>query len=129
MSKAAEGSLIRDFKLAVRRARPDSRYDDSGYGGYGDSYDGGFGGPSFGDDEGGDGRRRYSQIAERSRCRFCREKLTRVDYKDVLTLQKLCTNQGRIFSRKRSGNCATHQRLVKQAIKQARFIGLLTYTS
>lgn len=118
----------------VCKARPDSRHDDSGYGGYGGGYggggyDGGYGGPSFGEEDGGDGRKRYGQIAERSRCRFCREKSTRVDYKDVLTLQKLCTNQGRIFSRKRSGNCASHQRLVKKAIKQARFIGLLTYTS
>jgi small subunit ribosomal protein S18 len=72
--------------------------------------------------------RRYSQISERNRCRFCREKVTRVDYKDVLTLQKLCTSQGRIFSRKRSGNCAAHQRMVKRAIKQARYIGLLSYT-
>jgi len=78
---------------------------------------------------GGERTRRYSQISERSRCRFCREKVTRVDYKDVLTLQKLCTSQGRIFSRKRSGNCAAHQRMVKQAIKQARYIALLNYTA
>jgi small subunit ribosomal protein S18 len=100
--------------------------DDGGYGGYSvDGYDG----PSFGDDDGGDGRRRYSHIADRSRCRFCRDKLTRVDYKDVLTLQKLCTSQGRIFSRKRSGNCAAHQRMVKKAIKQARFVALIAYTA
>jgi small subunit ribosomal protein S18 len=73
--------------------------------------------------------RRYSQISERNRCRFCRDKVTRVDYKDVLTLQKLCTSQGRIFSRKRSGNCAAHQRQVKRAIKQARHIGLMIYTT
>lgn len=123
-----------DSKLTAgkttRQARPAGRYDDSGYGGYGsDGYEGGYGGPSFGEEDGGDGRKRYSQAAERSRCRFCREKATRVDYKDVLTLEKLCTSQGRIFSRKRSGNCASHQRLVKKAIKQARFIGLLVYTS
>jgi small subunit ribosomal protein S18 len=55
--------------------------------------------------------------------------VTRVDYKDVLTLQKLCTSQGRLFSRKRSGNCAAHQRMVKKAVKQARYIGLLNYTA
>ena len=81
------------------------------------------------DGMGGERMRRYTQISERNRCRFCREKITRVDYKDVLTLQKLSTNQGRIFSRKRSGNCAAHQRMVKKAIKQARFIGLLNYTA
>lgn len=77
---------------------------------------------------GGERNRRYTQMSERNRCRFCREKVTRVDYKDVLTLQKLCTSQGRIFPRKRSGNCAAHQRMVKKAIKQARYIGLLSYT-
>ena len=107
------------------RSRPPMRHDDAGegsYGGYGGYSMDGYDGPSFGEDD-GDGRRRYSQIAERNRCRFCREKLTRVDYKDVLTLQKLCTSQGRIFSRKRSGNCSSHQRMVKQAIKQALFNG------
>lgn len=73
--------------------------------------------------------RRYTGISERNRCRFCREKVTRVDYKDVLTLQKLCSAQGRILSRKKSGNCAEHQRQVKRAIKQARYIGLLSYTA
>ncbi|HZN59975.1 MAG TPA: 30S ribosomal protein S18 [Planctomycetota bacterium] len=116
-------------ELTVRRARPGSRDDEGGFGGYSYSDDSGFGGSGFGDDEGGEGRKRYSQIAERNRCRFCREKLIRVDYKDILTLQKLCTNQGRLFSRKRSGNCASHQRMLKKAIKQARFIGLLPYTA
>jgi small subunit ribosomal protein S18 len=83
-----------------------------------------------GDREGGreERARRYTQISDRNRCRFCRDKATRIDYKDVLTLQKLCTNQGRLFSRKRSGNCAAHQRMVKTAIKQARYVGLLSYT-
>ncbi|MBI4600344.1 MAG: 30S ribosomal protein S18 [Planctomycetes bacterium] len=94
-------------------------------GGAGGYDDGGY----YGDYEGIEGRRRYAQIADRHRCRFCREKLTRVDYKDLLILQKLCTSQGRIFSRKRSGNCAAHQRMTKKAIKQARFIGLLPFTS
>jgi small subunit ribosomal protein S18 len=71
--------------------------------------------------------RRYSQISEKNRCRFCRDKLERIDYKDIMTSQKLCTTQGRSFSRKRSGNCAAHQRMVKKAIKRARYMGLLSY--
>ena len=50
-----------------------------------------------------------------------------MDYKDVRTLQRLTTPQGKIFSRKRSGTCATHQRQIKRAIKRARFIALLPY--
>src|SRR5215510_11267881 len=67
----------------------------------------------------------------KNRCRFCtKEGCPRpafVDYKDVQTLKKLCTNQGKLFSRKRSGNCAAFQRAVKDAIKRARFMALMPY--
>src|SRR5260370_12648090 len=67
----------------------------------------------------------------KNRCRFCtREGCPRpafVDYKDVQTLKKMCTNQGKIFSRKRSGNCAAFQRAVKDAINRARFMALIPY--
>lgn len=72
--------------------------------------------------------RRYSSLGDRSRCRFCREKMRHIDYKDVDVLKALCRGQGRILSRQRSGNCAYHQRQVKTAIKRARYIGLLGYT-
>jgi small subunit ribosomal protein S18 len=71
-------------------------------------------------------KKRYRKFSEKGRCRFCRGDLV-VDYKDVPTLQKLCTTQGKLFSRKRSGNCAKHQRKVKLAVKRARFIGLMPY--
>jgi small subunit ribosomal protein S18 len=67
----------------------------------------------------------------KNRCRFCtKEGCPRpafVDYKDVQGLKKMCTSQGKIFSRKRSGNCAAFQRAVKDAIKRARFMALLPY--
>ncbi|MCE5186432.1 MAG: 30S ribosomal protein S18 [Planctomycetaceae bacterium] len=68
-------------------------------------------------------------IREQTQCRFCREGKAYVDYKDIETLQKLLTNRGKIFSRKRSGNCAGCQRKVKAAIKRARFMALLPYTA
>jgi len=70
-----------------------------------------------------------SRIRRRSaaRCRFCREKVRLVDYKDVDGLQKQCTQQGKLHSRKRSGNCAYHQRRMQDAVKRARFLGLLPY--
>ena len=58
----------------------------------------------------------------KNRCRFCtKEGCPRpafVDYKDVQGLKKLCTSQGKLFSRKRSGNCAAFQRAVKDAVKR-----------
>jgi len=43
-------------------------------------------------------------------------------------LQKMVTSQGKLFARKRSGNCAKAQRRVRQALKRARFIGLMPFT-
>jgi small subunit ribosomal protein S18 len=50
-----------------------------------------------------------------------------VDYKDIGLLKKLCTNQSKMFSRKRSGNCAAFQRASSAAVKRARFMALLPY--
>lgn len=74
-------------------------------------------------------KRQNLTIREQTQCRFCREGTSYIDYKDVDVLQKLLTNRGKIFSRKRSGNCAGCQRKVKTAIKRARFMALLPYTS
>jgi len=63
-----------------------------------------------------------------NRCRFCREKAAVLNYKDMDRLSELMTNQGRIQSRKRSGNCSRHQRQAKGALKRARFLALLPYT-
>lgn len=67
----------------------------------------------------------------RNRCRFCTKdgcpRPTFVDYKDVPTLKQMCSNQGKMLSRKRTGNCAAFQRAVKQAIHRARFLALLPY--
>lgn len=65
---------------------------------------------------------------EQTACRFCRRRIKYIDYKDVETLQKLLTNRGKIYSRKRSGNCAKCQRKAKKAIKRARYMALLPFT-
>ena len=66
---------------------------------------------------------------EQTQCRFCRRGIKYVDYKDIPTLQKLLTNRGKIYSRKRSGNCASCQRKAKKAIKRARYMALLPFTA
>ena len=72
------------------------------------------------------GRKKRRSLREQNKCRFCRDNTT-IDYKDVPTLQKLTTQQGKLFSRKRSGNCAKCQRAVRRAIKRARFMALMPY--
>ena len=66
---------------------------------------------------------------DQTQCRFCRGGIKYVDYKDIETLQKLLTNRGKIYSRKRSGNCAGCQRKAKRAIKRARYLALLPYSA
>jgi small subunit ribosomal protein S18 len=72
-------------------------------------------------------RKKKARFQEQAKCRFCRDKVSEVDYKDLAVLTKLTTQQGKMFSRKRSGNCAKHQRSAKLAVKRARFLGLLPY--
>jgi small subunit ribosomal protein S18 len=68
---------------------------------------------------------------KKNRCRFCtKEGCPRpafVDYKDVSTLKKMSTGQGKMLSRKRTGNCAAFQRAVQDAVKRARFMALMPY--
>jgi len=71
--------------------------------------------------------RKRNRFREILKCRFCRDKVEHIDYKDIHFLQKLVTTQGKLYSRKRSGNCAKHQRQVCQALKQARFLALMPY--
>jgi small subunit ribosomal protein S18 len=62
-------------------------------------------------------------------CRMCAEKLNTVDYKDVRFLQQYIVERAKILPRRISGTCAKHQRLIQQAIKRARHLALLPYTS
>ncbi len=75
------------------------------------------------------GRRgHYTGVREQTQCRFCRRGEKYVDYKDIETLERLLTHRGKIYSRKRSGNCAGCQRKVQTAIKRARYMALLPYS-
>ena len=52
-----------------------------------------------------------------------------VDYKKVDELRRLMTPNGKIYSRKRTGVSSAEQRMVAMAIKRARYMALLPYTS
>lgn len=72
-------------------------------------------------------RRRKAKKFIGNRCRFCRDKVKAIDYKQVDGLQRLMSGEAAVFSKKRSGNCSRHQRMVKRAIKRARSVALLPY--
>jgi small subunit ribosomal protein S18 len=52
-----------------------------------------------------------------------------IDYKDPRTLRLFTTERGKIIPRRISGNCAKHQRMITVAIKRARNVALLPYTT
>ena len=62
-------------------------------------------------------------------CRMCAEKMDTVDYKDVRFLQQYIVERSKILPRRISGTCAKHQRIIQQAIKRARHLALLPFTS
>ncbi|HHV28814.1 30S ribosomal protein S18 [Acetivibrio mesophilus] len=62
-------------------------------------------------------------------CAFCVDKVTDIDYKDIAKLKKYISERGKILPRRISGNCAKHQREMTIAVKRARHIALLPYTS
>ena len=62
-------------------------------------------------------------------CNFCIDKVEHIDYKDVNKLRRFVTERGKIIPRRISGNCAKHQRQLTIAIKRARNIALLPFTT
>lgn len=62
-------------------------------------------------------------------CQFCVDQIKVADYKDVNRLNKFLTDRSKILPRRVSGNCARHQRQATLAIKRARQMALMPYTS
>ncbi len=101
---------------------------------------GGYRGPRGGGDDRGEGRggegrggggmrRGRSGGGRRKVCRFCADKSLKVDFKDVRTLQSFITEGGKIVPARTSGNCARHQRQLAVAIKRARVVALLPFST
>jgi small subunit ribosomal protein S18 len=73
------------------------------------------------------GRRTF--FRRRRMCKFCVEKIDYIGYKDVKLLAPFIPERGKIQPRRISGVCATHQRALQTAIKRARQIALVPYTT
>ena len=52
-----------------------------------------------------------------------------VDWKDVENLRRMLSPNGKMYGRKRLSVTAAEQRMIAQAVKRARFMALLPYTS
>ena len=72
-------------------------------------------------------RTRY--VPKRKVCFFCANKNEVIDYKSPEKLRSYVSDMAKIDPRRRTGTCAKHQRAMATAIKRARHLALLPYTS
>ena len=66
---------------------------------------------------------------KRKACIFCKDRIAYVDYKDVMMLRKFVSDRGKIRARRVTGVTSQQQRQLAKAIKNAREMALLPYTS
>ena len=71
----------------------------------------------------------WQKKGKRKFCIFCKERTVYIDYKDTVTLRKFTSERGKIRARRVTGNCVQHQRDVASAVKNAREMALLPYSS
>ncbi len=62
-------------------------------------------------------------------CYFTVNKITHIDYKEIDLLKKFVSERGKILPRRVTGTSAKYQRQLTTAIKRARHIGLLPYST
>ncbi|MEE3428477.1 MAG: 30S ribosomal protein S18 [Ruminococcus sp.] len=62
-------------------------------------------------------------------CAFCVDMVENIDYKDIARLRRYMSERGKILPRRVTGTCARHQRALTTAIKRARQVALLPYTT
>ena len=73
--------------------------------------------------------RRERRRGRKKVCSFCVDNVGHIDYKQFEKLRRFITDRGKILPRRISGNCAKHQRQLTTAIKRARQMARLPYTS
>jgi small subunit ribosomal protein S18 len=74
-------------------------------------------------------QKRKGGFVRRKVCRFCADPALAIDYKDQKTLRLFVSETGKMIPRRISGNCARHQRPLAIAIKRARQLALLPYST
>ena len=71
----------------------------------------------------------WQKKGKRKICIFCKDRIDYIDYKDTITLRKFVSERGKLRARRVTGNCVQHQRDVASAVKNAREMALMTYSS
>lgn len=62
-------------------------------------------------------------------CRFKKNGIKYIDYKDADFLMKFINEQGKILPRRLTGTSAKFQKKIAQAVKRARHLALLPYVA
>src|SRR3954453_21571636 len=83
--------------------------------------------PTGGDKAIATGKKQY--FRRKKVCRFCVDKVDDINYKDSKLLGSFMSERGKITPRRISGVCPPHQRWLAEAIKQARNIALMPFSS
>lgn len=72
---------------------------------------------------------RFDGPPRKKNCKYCVEKTLKIDYKEGRLLRPFLTERGKILPRRNSGLCAFHQRQMTVAIKRARVMALIPFTT
>lgn len=69
------------------------------------------------------------EVKKKKYCRFKKNGIKYVDYKDAEFLKKFLNEQGKILPRRLTGTSLKFQRKVAQAVKRARHLALLPFVT
>ncbi len=61
------------------------------------------------------------------KCPFCEKEVQYIDWKDYPTMKQFIDYFGNIMKRYYTGTCLKHQKMLKNSIERARFMGMLAY--
>lgn len=73
--------------------------------------------------------KRRTFFRRRKVCKFTADGIEYIDYKDVALLRSFVPERAKILPRRISGNSARHQRMLARALRRARFLALIPYTT
>lgn len=69
------------------------------------------------------------EVKKKKYCRFKKNHIKYIDYKDANFLLKFVNEQGKILPRRLTGTSLKYQKKVAQAVKRARHLALMPYVA